>query len=144
MNNGCLTDETKLGVGTDLGTPLWPTDTGSLCGGYLAYHATTVSGGHSLEWGFEPDFVGTCAIDVYIPDSPHASAPLAHYVVVDQPTHDNPPVTGFKITQAIHHGQWVAVGDYHMTGYFVVRLDDRGDGHSEIVADAVRVNCHRT
>ena len=88
--------------------------------------------------GFDPEFVGSCSIEVYIPDSSHASAPIAHYVV-DQPNSNDPSVAGFRVAQAIHRGQWVSVGDYRTTGGFVVRLDDRGDGHSEVVADAVRV-----
>jgi hypothetical protein len=120
----------------------WQTPFPVSCGWW--YHQTSPQGGHPMDWDFTVAFEGDCAIEVHIPDDPLVTAPMAHYVVLDGPGGAIRSIVGFKVDQVKHRGTWFPVGTYHTTGYLAVRLDDRGDGTTNVVADTVRVNCRRS
>ncbi|HEX5496229.1 MAG TPA: hypothetical protein VFX70_16815, partial [Mycobacteriales bacterium] len=105
------------------------------CDGSYRTHRSTAAAADSVTWKFATPTAAKCAVEIYVPAA--ASSPEVFYDVVS-----GSDVNTFTIDQLGNHGKWVPGGTFPTrAGTFSIRLNDRGDGSTIVVADAVRVTC---
>ena len=84
-----------------------------------------------------------CYVSIFVPDSPHAAG-RANYELT-QRIHGVLNVLDTQvIEQGTHHGDWVGIGPYRVTGdQVVLAMRSAGPMRDEVTAGAVHLYCGR-
>jgi hypothetical protein len=131
--------------------PQWSTGTvggwtGDGCYGEFFYQhqpGPAVLGPGYVEWtaaGIDAAPVG-CSVSIFIADSPH-SAGIAHYYVSTLVDGTPRVISDRIINQAVHHGDWVSTGPYHLRGGWLrVDVHPQDPRRRDISAGDIHIYC---
>lgn len=119
------------------------------CGNGFLYVDPGYAAENVVQWLFTFGSPATrsCRIDVFVPDSPHASAEV-WYDVGDRFENTGDGITSFTVDQLVNRGRWVrATSVLVETATLLVHLDGGGQDltpdRTALAAGAVGVSCTR-
>jgi hypothetical protein len=137
----CPVDGTR-GTRSSNGWQVVPGDswTGDGCGDRFLY--TTPDEPNYLRWQFTFDAPAarTCEIEVFVPDSPLASATV-WYGVGDRLDNAEYRIGGFTLDQKANRGQWARAATIRVDTFTLMINVNGDDGLTGVAAGPLRVSC---
>jgi hypothetical protein len=108
------------------------------------YFESDPAGTNRVEWrAAVPAEAMDCYVSVFVPDSPHAAGQASYELrqwIQGTPTLVDTRVVG----QAGHHGDWVGLGPYRITGdLLALEMRSAGSTEDEVTAGVVHLFCGR-
>jgi hypothetical protein len=109
------------------------------------YFESDPGGTNRIEWrATVPAEPVDCYVSVFVPDSPHAAGQAAYEL--RQWIQGTPTLVDTRVVvQADHHGDWVGLGPYRITGdLLALEMRSSGSTDDEVTAGVVHLYCGRS